>query len=74
MVKLFVVAVIEMVRSEMTRISLGVCQHTPAMPILLPHHHLFVLFSSREEGNSLAEAEAALSTCVMFHLGARNTR
>lgn len=42
---------------------------TPAMPIFLPHH-LLVLFSSREEGNSLAEAEAALSTRVTLHLGA----
>lgn len=40
------------------------------MPIFLPHHHLLVLFSSREEGNGLAEAEAAFGTRVMLHLGA----
>lgn len=49
------------------------CRRTPAMPIFFPHHHLLVLFSSREEGNSLAEAEAALSTRVVFHLGAQKT-
>lgn len=43
---------------------------TPATPIFLSHHHLFILFSSREEGHSLAQAEAALSACVMLYFGA----
>lgn len=49
------------------------CVRTPAVPVFLPHHHLLVLFSSREEGHSLAEAEAALSTRVVLHLGALKT-
>lgn len=43
---------------------------TPAASIFLPHHHLFIFFSSWEEGHSLAEAKAALSTCIMLHFGA----
>lgn len=50
------------------------CVRTSAVAVFLPHHHLLILFSSREKGNSLAEAEAALSsTRVMLHLGALNT-
>lgn len=41
---------------------------TCAMPVFLSHHHFLIFFSSREEGNSLAEAEAALSSWVMLHL------
>lgn len=41
---------------------------THAMPIFLSHHHFLIFFSSREEGNSLAEAEAALSSWVMLRL------
>lgn len=58
MVKLFVVTVTNMIHDEDNDDEDA---HTPAMHIVLPHHHLFVLFSSGEEGNSLAEAEAALS-------------
>lgn len=47
---------------------------TPAVPIFLPPHHLLVFLSSREEGDSLAEAEAAFCTCVMLHLGALRTQ
>lgn len=49
------------------------CVFTTAVPIFLPRRHLSVLFGSREEGNSLAEAEAALSARVLLHFGALQT-
>lgn len=67
-VKLFVVT--KMIHDEDNDVE---HVRTPAMPIILPHHHLLVLFSSRKEGNSLAEAEAALSAQVVLHLGALKT-
>lgn len=41
---------------------------TRVMPVFLSHHHFLIFFSSREEGHSLAEAEAALGSWVMLHL------
>lgn len=46
---------------------------TRAVPIAPPHCHLLVLFGRGEEGNRLAEAEAALGTHVLLHRGARKT-
>lgn len=43
---------------------------TSAAPILLPHHYLLILFSSRQEGDSLAEAEAAFTSRVLPRIGA----
>lgn len=44
--------------------------HTSAAPILLPHHHLLILVSSGQEGDSLAEAEAAFASRVLSHVRA----
>lgn len=46
---------------------------TPTVTLLLPHHHLFILLGSGEEGHGLAEAEAALCTGAMLPPGALNT-
>lgn len=43
---------------------------TSAAPVLLPHHHLLVLFSGGQEGDGLAEAEAALASRVLSGAGA----
>lgn len=61
MVKLFVRTVTNMIHDE-DNTDEGAFVRTHAMPIFLSHHHLLVFFSSREEGNSLAETEAALSS------------
>ncbi len=68
-VKLFAATVTNMITDEDTD-DKDVGVPTSALSILLPHHHLLILFSSREKGNSLAEAEAALGARVMRHLGA----
>lgn len=39
--------------------------HTFAAPIVLPHHYLLILFRSGQEGDSLAEAEAAFTSRVL---------
>lgn len=51
----------------------GWAQRTPATSVFPPHHHVLVLFSSREEGHRLAQAEAAFSARVVLHLGALHT-
>lgn len=43
---------------------------TSAASILLPHHYLLVLFSSGQEGDSLAQAEAAFTSRVLSPIGA----
>lgn len=67
MAKPFVMTVTNTNRDEENEDE-GACVRTPAVPIFFPHHHLLILFSSREEGNSLAEAEAALSARVVHRL------
>lgn len=48
----------------------GLNVRTSSTPILLPHHHLLILVCSRQEGDSLAEAEAAFASGVLSHIGA----